>query len=458
MHSTSVLISSLFKSLWRGYTCRLLNDHSPPSTPRLRHFVEGMAEPSWKGFFLSAFDYKTEKYVIAKNKKVGVLYRVVQLAIIGYIIGWVFLTKKGYQETEESVQSSVITKLKGVSLTNTTDTELHLWGPEDYVIPPQGETVFFIITNFIETPNQRLGYCAESFRVPDGLCRENADCAEGESVIAGHGVKSGRCLKKDRNSTGTCEIYGWCPIERNRQPQEPLLRKAENFTIYIKNFIRFPRFGFSKSNVLDTANDTYLKRCSYDKITQPYCPIFRLGDLVSWSGHEFQDMALMGGSIGILIEWNCDLDKGYSRCNPHYSFTRLDVKSSASSITSGYNFRYARYYKSGAGQSYRTLYKVYGIRFDIMVHGKAGKFNIIPTIINIGSGLALMGAGAFFCDLVLLYMMKKSTFYRESKFESAKFLCVGFLCLSKGTALAIKRERGRQRTGCTGNRSWSGGS
>ncbi|XP_064158284.1 P2X purinoceptor 5-like isoform X6 [Anguilla rostrata] len=431
MHSTSVLISSLFKSLWRGYTCRLLNDHSPPSTPRLRHFVEGMAEPSWKGFFLSAFDYKTEKYVIAKNKKVGVLYRVVQLAIIGYIIGWVFLTKKGYQETEESVQSSVITKLKGVSLTNTTDTELHLWGPEDYVIPPQGETVFFIITNFIETPNQRLGYCAESFRVPDGLCRENADCAEGESVIAGHGVKSGRCLKKDRNSTGTCEIYGWCPIERNRQPQ---------------------------SNVLDTANDTYLKRCSYDKITQPYCPIFRLGDLVSWSGHEFQDMALMGGSIGILIEWNCDLDKGYSRCNPHYSFTRLDVKSSASSITSGYNFRYARYYKSGAGQSYRTLYKVYGIRFDIMVHGKAGKFNIIPTIINIGSGLALMGAGAFFCDLVLLYMMKKSTFYRESKFESAKFLCVGFLCLSKGTALAIKRERGRQRTGCTGNRSWSGGS
>ncbi|XP_061074209.1 P2X purinoceptor 5-like [Conger conger] len=379
-----------------------------------------MAETSWKGFFLSVFDYKTEKYVIAKNKKVGVLYRVVQLAIIGYIIGWVFLKKKGYQDTEESIQTSVITKLKGVSLTNTSDTGVHLWGPEDYVIPPQGETVFFIITNFIETPNQRLGYCAESFKVPDGLCRENADCLEGDSVIAGHGVKSGRCLKKDRNSTGTCEIYAWCPIERNRRPEQPLLRKAENFTVYIKNFIRFPRFGFSKSNVLETTNDTYFKRCSYHKSREPYCPIFRLGDLVSWSGHDFQEMALMGGSIGILIEWNCDLDKGYSECNPHYSFARLDVKSSASSITSGYNFRYTRYYKDEAGNSYRTLYKVFGIRFDIMVHGKAGKFNIIPTIINIGSGLALMGAGAFFCDLVLLYMMKKSTFYRERKFECAK--------------------------------------
>lgn len=32
------------------------------------------------------------------------------------------------------------------------------------------------------------------------------------------GVKTGKCLKKDRNSTGSCEIYGWCPIERNHRP------------------------------------------------------------------------------------------------------------------------------------------------------------------------------------------------------------------------------------------------
>lgn len=54
-----------------------------------------------------------------------------------------------------------------------------------------------------------------------------------------------------------------------------------------------------------------------------------------------------------------------------------------------------------------------------MVNGKAGKFNIIPTIINVGSGLALMGAGAFFCDVVLLYLMKKSNFYRGKKYEEA---------------------------------------
>uniref|UniRef100_A0A8C6T232 Uncharacterized protein n=1 Tax=Neogobius melanostomus TaxID=47308 RepID=A0A8C6T232_9GOBI len=50
---------------------------------------------------------------------------------------WVFVSKKGYQETDESIQSSVITKLKGVSVTNTSESGLLVWGPEDYVIPPQ---------------------------------------------------------------------------------------------------------------------------------------------------------------------------------------------------------------------------------------------------------------------------------------------------------------------------------
>uniref|UniRef100_A0AAV2J0B3 Uncharacterized protein n=1 Tax=Knipowitschia caucasica TaxID=637954 RepID=A0AAV2J0B3_KNICA len=115
---------------------------------------------------------------------------------------------KGYQETDEAIQSSVITKLKGVSVTNTTESGVLVWGPEDYVIPPQGEAVLFVVTNFLETPNQGLGYCAE------------------------------------------------------------------------------------------------------------------------------------GGSISIMIDWDCDLDKGYSQCHPQYFFTRLDTSVSNESITVGFNFRY----------------------------------------------------------------------------------------------------------------------
>ncbi|XP_028278386.1 P2X purinoceptor 5 isoform X2 [Parambassis ranga] len=364
------------------------------------------------GFCVSLLNYKTEKNVIAKNKTIGILFRIYQLAVLGYIIGWVFLVKKGYQEREEAIQTSVVTKLKGVTMTNSVESGQYLWSAEDYVIPPNGERVFFVVTNYIETPNQRLGLCAESFKVPDGQCQSDNDCVEGESVTAGHGIKTGVCI----NSTGTCEIQAWCPVEYSMRPTEPLLSKAENFTIYIKNFIRFPKFQFSKSNVIVTSNDSYLKRCTYDRASEPYCPIFRLRDVVGWTGHNFQDMAVKGGSIGILIEWNCDLDKDSSQCNPEYSFTRLDLDLN-NSVTSGYNFRYARYFKDHNGETYRTLYKMYGIRFDIMIHGQAGKFNIVPTVIAVGSGVALLGLGTFVCDMILLYMMNTSSYYREKKFE-----------------------------------------
>ncbi|XP_053864229.1 P2X purinoceptor 5 isoform X2 [Malaclemys terrapin pileata] len=351
-----------------------------------------MGQVGWKGLCLSLFDYKTEKYVIAKNKKVGILYRVVQLSILAYLVGWVFVVKKGYQDSDTSIQSSVITKLKGVAFTNTSELGERLWDVADYVIPPQGENIFFVMTNLIVTPNQRQDTCPESTGIRDALCSKNRDCPAGEAVIAGNGVKTGRCLKVGSNTNGTCEILAWCPVEKKSKP---------------------------KTNVLNTDNDSYLKHCHYSA-QHLYCPIFHLGKLVSWAGNNFQDMASEGGVIGIQIEWDCDLDKAASECNPHYSFSRLDNKFAEKSISSGYNFRFAKYYRDAEGVEYRTLIKAYGIRFDVMVNGKAGKFNIIPTIINVGSGLALMGAGAFFCDVVLLYLMKKSNFYRGKKYEEVK--------------------------------------
>lgn len=54
---------------------------------------------------------------------------------------WVFLWEKGYQETD-SVVSSVTTKVKGVTLTNTSNSGARIWDVADYVIPPQVLTTF----------------------------------------------------------------------------------------------------------------------------------------------------------------------------------------------------------------------------------------------------------------------------------------------------------------------------
>ncbi|XP_060544478.1 P2X purinoceptor 5 [Pantherophis guttatus] len=378
-----------------------------------------MDQIAWKELCCSLFDYKTEKYVIAKNKKVGILYRVVQLSILIYIVGWVFMVKKGYQEVDTSIQSSVITKVKGVAFTNTSEMGKRIWDVVDYVMPPQGESVFFVMTNLIITPNQRQDTCPENPGIPDALCYRDNDCPRGEAVIAGNGIKTGICIKMGNNISGTCEILAWCPVEKKDKTKSALLADAENFTVYVKNSIRFPKFNFSKTNVLDTKNDAYLKNCHYGA-DQPYCPIFSLGKLVNWAGSNFHEMASEGGVIGIQIEWDCNLDKKPSECNPRYSFSRLDNTFAEKSVSSGYNFRFAKYYRSAADVDFRTLIKAYGIRFDIMVNGKAGKFNIIPTVINVGSSLALMGVGAFLCDLVLLYLLRKSQFYRGKKYEEVR--------------------------------------
>ncbi|XP_040473414.1 P2X purinoceptor 5 isoform X4 [Falco naumanni] len=393
-----------------------------------------MGQVAWKALFLSLFDYKTEKYVIAKNKKVGVLYRVVQLSILAYLVGWVFVVKKGYQDTDTSLQSSVITKLKGVAFTNTSELGERLWDVADYVIPPQGENVFFVMTNLIVTPNQRQATCPESISIPNALCYKDEDCLAGKAVVAGNGnhfsavqktslftsrtQSTSPSLSSPKNQvalehSGNLLLGCWRSLLSLQSGRRRLCRQAKRETRWIS------LFPTCRMNVLATNNESYLKSCYYSK-EHPYCPIFTLGNIVQWAGSDFQEMALEGGVIGIQIEWNCDLDKAPSECNPHYSFSRLDNKFAEKSVSSGYNFRFAKYYRDAEGVDYRTLIKAYGIRFDVMVNGKAGKFNIIPTIINVGSGLALMGAGAFFCDLVLLYLIKKSNFYRGKKYEEVK--------------------------------------
>ena len=58
-------------------------------------------------------------------------------------------------------------------------------------------------------------------------------------------------------------------------------------------------------------------------------------------------------------------------------------------LIKSFNNRYANYYKVNDTET-RTLYKAYGILFQVIVTGEAGKFDIIPLLTNIGAGLALL--------------------------------------------------------------------
>ncbi|KAM4707131.1 P2X purinoceptor 6 [Discoglossus pictus] len=366
-------------------------------------------EASSRKSCLAPLDYKTEKYVLTKNRKIGIIHRLLHFGIICYVIGWVFITKKGYQEIDSDPKFSVITKLKGVSATkNFRDLQEKLWDVADFVKPSQGENVLFLVTNFIATFGQVQGTCSESPLVLDARCGEDLDCAAGEPVVNGNGIKTGKCIRFN-NTHSTCEIYAWCPVENGTLPRKPILPEAGNFTLFIKNAVLFRKFNFSRANTLETMNETYFKSCRYDPVSSPYCPVFRVQEMIAEAGHSFEELSILGGVVAVDIEWKCDLDA--SACQPNYSF-RIQDKNN--------NFRTATYYWNQERREYRDLLKLYGIRFDISVTGEARRFGVIPTAVNLGTGCAFFGAATFFCDLILLYLDGKASLYRSWKYEEVK--------------------------------------
>ncbi|KAK6313008.1 hypothetical protein J4Q44_G00163550 [Coregonus suidteri] len=213
-----------------------------------------------------------------------------------------------------------------------------------------------------------------------------------------------------------------------------LLASAENFTVLIKNNIRFPNFNFIRRNILPEMTDSHLKHCQFNRRTDPWCPIFRLRDIVQEARENFSEMAVEGGDIGIQIKWDCNMDGFLQNCLPKYSFRRLDEKESNSILYPGLNFRFARYQtEKGVGE--RTLFKAFGIRFDVMVFGKAGKFSIIQLIIYIGSTLSYYALTTLFIDWLIgtsCFSKEARQNYSEKKVESVQdrqqcILCVSFV-------------------------------
>ncbi|XP_033279099.1 P2X purinoceptor 1 isoform X1 [Orcinus orca] len=330
------------------------------------------------------FEYDTPRMVLVRNKKVGVIFRLIQLVVLVYVIGWVFVYEKGYQ-TSSGLISSVSVKLKGLAVTKLPSLGPQVWDVADYVFPAQGDNSFVVMTNFIATPRQAQGHCAEN---PEGgTCTNNSGCTPGKAERKAQGIRTGKCVAFN-DIVHTCEIFGWCPVEVDDNiPCPALLREAENFTLFIKNSISFPRFKVTRRNLVEEVDAAYMKTCLYHKTLHPLCPVFKLGYMVQESGQNFSTLAEKGGVVGITIDWHCDLDWHVRHCKPVYEFHGLYEEKK---LSQGFNFRFARHFVEN-GTNYRHLFKVFGIRFDILVDGKAGKFDIIPTMTTIGSGIGIFG-------------------------------------------------------------------
>ncbi|XP_076127023.1 P2X purinoceptor 4-like isoform X2 [Alosa pseudoharengus] len=362
---------------------------------------------------LNFCEYETHKLVKIKSVKLGSM-KWMSNGIILMFICIMLLWNKEYQ-AYDLVISSVTTKVKGVGLTNMPDVGDVVWDVVDHSGPSQGKNSFFVVTNFIATKQQKQGKCPETPQT-GRPCRSDKDCEKGYWDQHSHGVQTGVCVKFDVTRK-TCEVAAWCPIEKRTPPPRPaLLASAENFTVLIKNNIRFPAFNYIRRNILPEMTDTYLKKCIFNRRSHPYCPIFRLGDIVTEAKEKFTEIAVEGGVIGVQINWDCDLNRFSHRCLPGYSFRRLDEKESNRTLYPGLNFR--------------QVLQIWEIqKWEI-----AGKFSIIQLIIYIGSTLSYYALTTVFLDWLIgtRCYSREARKYSERKFESVQdqqecLLCISFV-------------------------------
>ncbi|XP_036383493.1 P2X purinoceptor 2 [Megalops cyprinoides] len=353
-------------------------------------------------------DYETPKIIVVKNRTLGIIYRGVQFLVITYFIWYVFISQKAYQESETRPQSSVHTQMRGTAMLGENVLDM-----VEYVRPSEGGDVISVILRREVTHNQTLGVCAEHYSVPNASCTKHSDCVEGDVDFAGNGRRTGRCVPYYNHTFKTCEIMTWCPIESFAAVSEPALQEAINFTVFIKNTIHFSKFKVLRSNIKPKSM-RYLRHCTYNEVTDPYCPVFRLGYIAQQARENFKELCKTGGVIGVFINWKCDFDLDPYDCIPTYSFRRLNLNKN--SPLPGYDFRFAKYYHRD-GKEFRTLIKAYGIRLDVIVHGHAGKFTLIPTIINMVTAMTSVGICSIICDWVLLTFIDKNEVYSQKKFD-----------------------------------------
>ena len=76
-------------------------------------------------------------------------------------------------------------------------------------------------------------------------------------------------------------------------------------------------------------------------------------------------------------------------------------------------WRFANKYRV-SDKEYRNLVKAYGLKICMSVSGSAGRFDIIPLMQSIGSGIGLMIFSVLISDFLVMYFDKRKSIHDQT--------------------------------------------
>jgi len=334
----------------------------------------------------SVVAYNTEKALIIKNWQLRLVKLFMQILVAMYL-AWSIFYQDGYQTSSMGIGLTQV-KLKGNAYEIINKT-IRVWDGTDVVYPPKELDALFVTTNYQLTKHQQPGICQGNQQ------EEECPCQQYKATL--NGIETGDCGADEKY----CNLWAWCPPENNISPNaSTVLNGVRNFTIYLKNFVRWEEYGISRNNVNGKKTPGY--------------NFFTIDDLVKGTGYSFEDIAVKGAAVGVIVKWDCDFDRAADRCQPSFDYRRLDNPNSL--LSSGFNFRHTDVYRTDIAQEQRDLIKVYGVRLVFLTAAVGRKFNLVRLLQNIGGGLGVLFFATYFSDLICMWLLPSSSFYRNKKY------------------------------------------
>lgn len=357
------------------------------------------------------FSYNSKRQVQFRDRILGITNYSIMLAIMVYIIGYVFIYDEGYLKSEASYGLTV-TQIRGdvVADAQIGDGGGMYFAADDMAYPGLENGNLFITTK-INMQKQERGVCEDL----NMQCRSNDDCSKDVGA--------------ECTSNRFCKEPAWCDVGG---PQVYKLA-SDTTQMWVKSSIQYSK-QLTMGAPIQYANEMD-KPILYPA---PNFNTFSVRDILQACDPpvQFEEVSELGAAIEVQFIWDCQVDHIRHYCEPKIHARRADSLFDSSSI--GFSFTHAEYGVGDQDPDTRTKMSRSGIRFYFRTTGHGQAVDPSEIIFKLSTGGALIGFAPIIADVIMLNCFKLSQKYRARKYEVTEDL--GDYFASACEAVDLKKE------------------
>jgi len=324
--------------------------------------------------------YYTRQQVLFLDAKLGATAYLIQFSIAVFIVGYIFIYKKGYLELEQAKGAAVTHVFGDAVSVSSGHPATRYFGIEELTYPGLENGNLFVATRQ-SIHRQMRGLCED----PDVPCMSDADCTP---------LGKGTCTEM-----GLCLEHSWCSVEKEAEIYE---MESDKIQVWVRSFIQYVKLAPGKvfqTSTAPNAGNTFTIR-----------QLLMMCDPIPVN---YEEVAELGAVFEVAFRWDCNTkwDPAKHQCKPEINVRRIDTILDPDNI--GFGFKYGEYVDS----DHRVQNEVRGLRFFFRTSGVGKQMSVAATITTASTSAALLSFAIIFADLLLTKVFANKKKYCARKFE-----------------------------------------